>query len=247
MSERLSGKVAIVTGAAAGIGQAIAEAFVKEGAKVVVTADHNVDGGQKVASKLGDAGLFVQQNVVKEDDWKKVISAAEDNFGKVDIVVNNAGIGGKNGPVEDLSLADWQQVIDVNLTGNFLGVKYGIQAMKKNGGAGSIINISSIAGLRGLPMAAAYSSSKGGTRLLTKAAALSAAHEGLKVRINSVHPGWVDTAIIPDEVRDSVVKTIPIGEMGQPSDIANICVFLGSDESKYATGAEFTIDGGQNA
>ncbi|HAT54945.1 MAG TPA: 3-beta hydroxysteroid dehydrogenase [Lactobacillus sp.] len=247
MSNRLTGKVAIVTGAAAGIGRAIAESFAKEGAKVVVTADHNVEGGQKVADELGDAGLFVQQNVAQESEWQKVVAATKEKFGKVDIVVNNAGIGGANGPVENMSLEDWQRVIDVNLTGNFLGVKYGINAMKENGGVGSIINISSVAGLRGLPMAAPYSASKGGSRLLTKAAALSVAQEGLKIRINSVHPGWVDTAIIPEEVRDAVTKTIPMGHMGEPNDIANVCVFLASDESKYATGAEFVLDGGQNA
>ncbi|GKT02889.1 glucose 1-dehydrogenase [Furfurilactobacillus sp. WILCCON 0119] len=247
MSNRLAGKVAIVTGAAAGIGKAIAEAFVKEGGQVVVTADHNVDGGQAVASSLGDAGLFVQQNVAEEADWQKVIDATKEKFGHVDVVVNNAGIGGANGFVEDFSLADWQKVIDINLTGNFLGVKYGMKAMKENGGKGSIINVSSVAGLRGLPTAAPYSASKGGTRLLTKAAALSATQEGLNIRVNSVHPGWVDTAIIPDAMREAVTKTIPMGHMGQPEDIANMCVFLASDESAYATGAEFVLDGGQNA
>lgn len=247
MSNRLDGKVAIVTGAAAGIGKAIAEGFVREGAKVVVTADHNVDGGTAVAESLGDAGLFVQQNVAEEADWQKVIDDTTDKFGHVDIVVNNAGIGGRNGSIEDFSLEDWQKVIDVNLTGNFLGVKHGINAMKANGGKGSIINVSSVAGLRGLPMAAPYSASKGGSRLLTKAAALSVANEGLAIRINSVHPGWVDTAIIPEQVRDAVTKTIPMGHMGQPEDIANMCIFLASDESAYATGAEFVVDGGQNA
>lgn len=247
MSNRLNGKVAIVTGAAAGIGRAIAEGFVREGAKVVVTADHNVTGGQAVAESLGDAGLFIQQNVASEADWDKVIAETEATFGPLDVLVNNAGIGGTNGPVESLSLADWQKVIDVNLTGNFLGVKAAINAMKKNGGKGSIVNVSSVAGLRGLPMAAPYSASKGGSRLLTKAAALSVAQEGLQIRINSVHPGWVDTAIIPEAMREAVVQTIPVGHMGQPEDIANMAIFLASDESVYATGAEFVMDGGQNA
>jgi len=249
MSDRLKGKVAIITGGVAGIGLGVAECYVREGAKVVLTANHNVDGGRAAVAKFGDdVSLFVQQDVANEDDWKKVIDATIAKFGKLDILVNNAGIGGVNGALEDLSLEDWQKVIDINLTANFLGEKAAINAMKKtNDAKGSIVNVSSVAGLVGLPMAPAYSASKGGSRMLTHATALSLASRGIDIRVNSVHPGWIDTAIIPEAAREQIVKTIPVGHMGEPHDIGEICVYLGSDESKFANGAEFTVDGGQRA
>ncbi|KRN01981.1 3-oxoacyl-ACP reductase [Levilactobacillus senmaizukei DSM 21775 = NBRC 103853] len=249
MSDRLKGKVAIITGGVAGIGLGVAECYVREGAKVVLTANHNVDGGRAAVAKFGDdVSLFVQQDVANEDDWKKVIDATIAKFGKLDILVNNAGIGGVNGALEDLSLEDWQKVIDINLTANFLGEKAAINAMKKtNDAKGSIVNVSSVAGLVGLPMAPAYSASKGGSRMLTHATALSLASRGIDIRVNSVHPGWIDTAIIPETAREQIVKTIPVGHMGEPHDIGEICVYLGSDESKFANGAEFTVDGGQRA
>jgi len=249
MSDRLKGKVAIITGGVAGIGLGVAECYVREGAKVVLTANHNVDGGHAAVAKFGDdVSLFVQQDVANEDDWKKVIDATIAKFGKLDIFVNNAGIGGVNGALEDLSLEDWQKVIDINLTANFLGEKAAINAMKKtNDAKGSIVNVSSVAGLVGLPMAPAYSASKGGSRMLTHATALSLASRGIDIRVNSVHPGWIDTAIIPEAAREQIVKTIPVGHMGEPHDIGEICVYLGSDESKFANGAEFTVDGGQRA
>ncbi|MFC6273980.1 glucose 1-dehydrogenase [Levilactobacillus tangyuanensis] len=249
MSDRLKGKVAIITGGVAGIGLGVAECYVREGAKVVLTANHNVDGGHAAVAKFGDdVSLFVQQDVANEDDWKKVIDATIAKFGKLDILVNNAGIGGVNGALEDLSLEDWQKVIDINLTANFLGEKAAINAMKKtNDAKGSIVNVSSVAGLVGLPMAPAYSASKGGSRMLTHATALSLASRGIDIRVNSVHPGWIDTAIIPEAAREQIVKTIPVGHMGEPHDIGEICVYLGSDESKFANGAEFTVDGGQRA
>ncbi|PWG00208.1 glucose 1-dehydrogenase [Levilactobacillus bambusae] len=249
MTNRLKDKVAVITGGVAGIGLGIAECYVAEGAKVVLTANHNVEGGQDAVNKFGeDNALFVQQDVSKEDDWKKVMDATIAKFGKLDIMVNNAGIGGQSGPIEDLSLEDWQKVIDINLTGNFLGEKFAIKTMKAhNDSKGSIINISSVAGLIGLPSVPEYSASKGGTRLLTHATALNLAQRHIDIRVNSVHPGWIDTAIIPDNMREAVVKTIPVGHMGEPKDIGEVCVFLGSDESKFADGAEFTIDGAQRA
>lgn len=249
MADRLKGKVAIITGGVAGIGLGVAECYVREGAKVVVTANHNVDGGHAAVAKFGeDVSLFVQQDVASEADWQKVMDATIEKFGRVDILVNNAGIGGINGPIEDLPLADWQKVIDVNLTANFLGEKAAINAMKQTADAkGSIINVSSVAGLVGLPMAPAYSASKGGSRLLTHATALSLAHRGIDIRVNSVHPGWIDTAIVPEAARKQIVASIPVGHMGEPEDIGEICVYLGSDESKFANGAEFTVDGGQRA
>jgi len=249
MSDRLKGKVAIITGGVAGIGLGIAACYVREGAKVVMTANHNVDGGAAAVKRFGDdVSLFVQQDVAKEADWQKVIDATIAKFGKLDILVNNAGIGGMSKAIEDMPLADWQQVIDVNLTANFLGEKAAINAMKStNDAKGSIINVSSVAGMVGLPMAPAYSASKGGTRLLTHATALNLAQRRINIRVNSVHPGWIDTAIVPAAAKEQLTKTIPVGHMGDPEDIGEVCVYLGSDESKFANGAEFTVDGGQRA
>ena len=183
--DRLKDKVAIITGGVAGIGLGIAECYVREGAKVVLTANHNVEGGKQAVDRFGDdQSLFVQQDVADEKSWQDTVQKAIAKFGKVDIVVNNAGVGGKNGPLDELTMEEWQQVIDVNLTGTFLGEKYGIKAMKKySGGKGSIINISSVAGLVGLPLSPAYSASKGGSRLLTHATALSLAQQKLNIRV----------------------------------------------------------------
>lgn len=249
MTDRLKGKVAIITGGVAGIGLGIAECYVREGANVVLTANHNVEGGHQAVAKFGDdRALFVQQDVAQEADWQRVIDQTKAKFGKLDILVNNAGIGGDGKPLEDKPLADWQKVIDINLTGNFLGMKAAINAMKEtNHATGSIINVSSVAGLVGLPMAPDYSASKGGTRMLTRATAASLARRGINIRVNSVHPGWIDTNIIPDDARDQILTTIPAGHLGEPHDIGEICVYLGSDESKYAIGGEFTVDGGIRA
>ncbi len=247
--DRLKGKVAIITGGVAGIGLGIAECYVREGANVVLTANHNVEGGQQAVAKFGDdRALFVQQDVSKEADWQAVIAATIKKFGKLDILVNNAGVGGVNDAIEDISLSDWNWLMDINLTGNFLGEKYAINAMKKyNNATGSIINISSVAGLVGLPLAPAYSASKGGTRLLTHATALSLAARKINIRVNSVHPGWIATNIVPKEYEEQIVSTIPAGHMGEPQDIGEICVYLGNDESKFTNGAEFVVDGGQRA
>jgi 3alpha(or 20beta)-hydroxysteroid dehydrogenase len=249
MADRLKGKVAIITGGVAGIGLGIAECYIREGANIVITANHNVDGGKKAVEKFGsDRALFVQQNVADEADWQRVIKETIAKFGKLDILVNNAGVGGGGQPIEDMDLAAWQNTININLTGNFLGVKAAINAMKEtNGGNGSIINVSSVAGLVGLPMAPDYSASKGGTRMFTHAVALSLAQRKINIRVNSVHPGWIDTNIVPKEAKEMIIKTIPAGHLGEPSDIGEICVYLGSEESKYANGAEFTVDGGVRA
>lgn len=249
MAKRLDHKVAIITGSASGIGSGIAKCFVREGAKVIITANHNVSGGQNLATELGaDNALFVQQNVANVSDWEKVIQETINHFGKLDILVNNAGITGKLTPIEDEPLEDWQNVIDVNLTGNFLGIQAGIRAMKAtNESHGSIINISSDASLVGFPFAPAYSPSKGGTRLLTHSAALSLAHRGIDIRVNSVHPGWIDTPMVPKDIYEQIIPEIPMGRLGTPQDIGELCVYLASDESKYATGSEFVIDGGIRA
>lgn len=249
MTDRLSGKVAIITGGVAGIGLGIAECYIREGAKVVLTANHNVEAGEAAVKKFGaDNALFVQQDVATEADWQKVMDQTIAKFKHLDILVNNAGVGGAGVNIEDESLEDWQRTVDINLTGNFLGMKAAIKAMKDtNDAKGSIINVSSVAGLVGLPLAPDYSATKGGTRLLSRATAASLARRGLNIRVNSVHPGWIDTAIVPEAAKPQILPTIPAGHMGEPKDIGEICVYLGSDESKYAIGAEFTVDGGVRA
>ncbi|MFT8916496.1 MAG: glucose 1-dehydrogenase [Oenococcus sp.] len=240
MVDRLKGKVAIITGGNGGIGEAIAADFIAEGAKVVITG-RNGEKGQQAASKLGPDALFIQQDVSKEADWKKVVDSTIEKFGKFDILVNNAGVGGVGKPLAEMSLAEFNWTQSINLSGNFLGVHFAFKQMSE---PGSIVDVSSVAGLRGLPGAADYSASKGGTRLLTKAAALEALQMGKKIRVNSVHPGWIDTDIIPDEMRASVIAMTPMRHLGQPKDIAKLATYLASDESAFTTGAEFVADGG---
>ncbi len=246
---RLDNKVAIITGGSKGIGAATAELFVQEGAKVVITARH-VDEGQALADKLGDAALFIQQDVSKKAEWEKVLKETIDHFGKVNVIVNNAGIGiGLS--VEDTDEEVWNKIIDINLTGTMWGTKLGIEAMKDNGEDNSIINLSSIEGLVGDANAFAYNASKGGVRLLTKSAALHAAKSGYKIRINSVHPGYIETPMVMDQADDQMVDYLvglhPMGRLGQASEIANMILFLASDESSFSTGSEFVADGGYTA
>ncbi|MDN6900307.1 glucose 1-dehydrogenase [Oenococcus sicerae] len=243
MTDRLENKVAIVTGGNAGIGKAIAADFIAEGAKVVITGRNQEKGDQAVQDIAGDI-IFMQQDVSKEADWKKVIDATIDQFGKFDILVNNAGVGGVGKPLAQMSLDEFNWTQSINLAGNFLGIRFALNQMAE---PGSVIDISSVAGLRGLPGAADYSASKGGTRLLSKAAALEALQMGKKIRINSVHPGWIDTEIIPDKMREMAVATTPMRHLGQPKDIAKLVTYLASDESEFTTGSEFTADGGQMA
>ncbi|KRL97412.1 glucose 1-dehydrogenase [Liquorilactobacillus satsumensis] len=249
MTNRLTNKVAIITGSASGIGEGIARCYIREGAKVVLTANHNIVGGTALVKEFGtENALFVQQDVASESDWEKVIAATLTKFGKLSILVNNAGITGQLVPIEDETLEDWQRVLAVNLTGNFLGVRAAIHAMQKSNQAqGSIVNISSDASLVGFPFAPAYSPSKGGTRLLTHSAALSLAHRGINIRVNSVHPGWIDTPMVPQDIYAQIIPEIPLKRLGKPQDVGELCVYLGSDESSYATGAEFVVDGGIRA
>ncbi|AHI24784.1 3-beta hydroxysteroid dehydrogenase [Komagataeibacter xylinus] len=253
---RVSGKVALVTGASRGIGKATALLLAREGAKVVV-ADLKADEGQAVVAEITNAGgeaLFVPLNVAAEDDWKQAMAAIAARFGRLDIAVNNAGIL-YSGSVETTSLADWRRVQSVNLDGVFLGTRYAVEAMKPHGG-GSIINLSSIEGLVGDPTLAAYNASKGGVRLFTKSAALHCAKQGYKIRVNSIHPGYIWTPMVqgftketPDQAaaRQKLVDLHPLGHLGEPDDIAYGIVFLASDESKFMTGSELVIDGGYTA
>jgi 3(or 17)beta-hydroxysteroid dehydrogenase len=246
---RLNEKIAIVTGGASGLGAGIAQRFIEEGALTVIT-DINPEG-ETVAKRLG--AEFLIQDVSAERSWVETIDEVVSRFGRLDILVNNAGIFSSS-PVDETQLEDWQRVMDVNLTGVFLGCKHAVRAMKKNTGStrGSIVNLSSVVGLRGQLGGAAYGASKGGVRLLTKTVALENA--AISIRCNSIHPGIIDTPIMdpifaavddPAALRRQIEQNLPIGYMGDPArDIGNMAVFLAADESIYITGTEMVVDGG---
>ncbi len=255
---QVKGKVALVTGAASGIGKATALTLAREGASVMVT-DVDGDGAHGVAREIADFGgkaQALQQDTTDESGWQEVIAATLMAFGKLDVLVNNAGIA-ISGSIETFSLDDWRRQCAVNIDGVFLGVKHAIPAMRDSGG-GSIINLSSIAGLRGNRSGlAGYSATKGAVRLFTKCAALEFAAD--KIRVNSVHPGIIETpiwdAILPTgeqgrnrgDLNQRAVQTVPNGVLGQPQDIANGILFLASDASAYMSGSELVIDAGVTA
>ena len=251
---RVIGKVAIVTGAASGLGRAIASLLAKEGAKVTLT-DINEVNGRKVAEEIGRGGgeaLFMRHDVTNERDWGEVIRATLERFEKLDILVNNAGVILFKS-IEDTPLDEWRWLTSINLDGVFLGTKYAIGTMKRCGG-GSIVNMSSVAGMIGTLDASAYHASKGGVRLFTKAAALECSKAGYNynIRVNSVHPGVIETPMLEDMLKDEdkrkvALSWLPIGRFGEPNDIAYGVLYLASDESKHVTGAELVIDGGWTA
>jgi len=252
--DRVKGKVAIVTGAAGGLGSVEASLLAKEGASVVVT-DIDEASIEKVAETINGRGgraLFLKHDVTREADWGRVIGTTLDAFGRLDVLVNNAGVIIYK-KIEDTSLAEWRWLMSVNLDGVFLGTKFAIGAMKKTG-AGSIINIASTAGLIGNPDASAYHASKGGVRLFTKAAAIecSKAGYGYNIRVNSIYPGVINTAMADALKQDenkynSALSWHPIGHFGEPEDVAYGVLYLASDESKFLTGSELVIDGGWTA
>jgi len=235
---RVDGKVVLISGGARGMGAAHAEALVSEGARVVI-GDVLDDAGRKVAEKLGDAGCFVHLDVTDADQWDAAVDATLTRFGRLDALVNNAGIV-KIGPLRGSSVADWQHVIDVNLTGAYLGMRAVVESMITAGG-GSIINISSVEGLAGSAHLHAYVAAKFGLRGITKSTAVELAPHG--IRVNSIHPGLVLTPMSKG-VTDDFMAPIPMRRGAAPSEISTFVVFLVSDESTYATGAEFVIDGG---
>jgi 3(or 17)beta-hydroxysteroid dehydrogenase len=257
---RVQDKVAIVTGAALGIGAATARLLAREGARVVLT-DLREKEGEAVAAAIratGAEAVFLAQDVTDEAAWEAVMAATLGRFGRLDVLVNNAGVAGKGGPPDEQTLEDWRRLMAVNLDGVFLGTKHAIRAMKANRPrpGGSIVNLSSILGLVGGTRNGAYVASKGAERLYTKSAALACAREGSGVRVNSVHPGYIETTLVeesfaqnedPAELRRRTEALHPLGHLGEPEDIAFGILYLASDEAKFVTGSELVIDGGYTA
>ncbi|MGW6729682.1 glucose 1-dehydrogenase [Nocardia sp. NPDC055029] len=240
---RVNERVAIVTGAARGMGAAHARALVREGARVLLT-DVLEDEGHRVAEELGDRALFVTHDVARPTHWQRVVTTAEQEFGNVDILVNNAGLGFA-APLEATTEADFRRVVDVNQVGQFLGMKAVLESMTRAGG-GSIINVSSIAGLVGEPYSIAYTASKFAVTGMTKVAAKELGPKG--IRVNSVHPGVIDTAMIRTPGSEAVVAAAAaatsLGRIGQPEDVSGMILFLASDESSFVSGSTFVVDGG---
>jgi NAD(P)-dependent dehydrogenase (short-subunit alcohol dehydrogenase family) len=254
--DRLLNKITMITGAASGIGKATALRFYEEGAFVLVT-DINDGDGERLAAQLPGRSRYRHLDVSKEDEWKSVFSMLDEAYGRLDVLVNNAGIDGSTqtvGPFdpEGFSLESWHHVHAVNADGVALGCKYAIRLMKKNL-RGSIVNISSRSGMVGIPRAAAYASSKASVRNHTKSVALYCAEKRYNIRCNSIHPGAIltpmwDPFFGKDHQRAyhirKFAKRIPLGRMGTPLDVANAVLYLASDESEYVTGIELTVDGG---
>lgn len=252
---RLDGKIAIVTGAAAGIGEATARRFAAEGARVLLT-DISEEGAH-VAASIGERALFAQQDVTDEPRWDAIIALVLETWGRLDILVNNAGIS-MFGSVTDLTYAQWKRCITVDLDSVFLGTRAAIPAMRRSGG-GSIINMSSMAGITGQRNLPAYCAAKGGVRFFSKAVAIDCADAGDNIRVNSVHPGIIDTPIFKATSDDQrrvaagpkpldagmLAKMFtPMKRPGQADDIAAACAYLASDDAAYVTGTELIVDGG---
>lgn len=242
---RLAGKVAIITGAAAGIGHATAEAFSAEGALVVATDIGPISDGDV-------RWLRLRHDVADEAQWEDVFAAAYRTHGKVDVLVNNAGISATNPcPLSEVTIDDWRRVLSVNLDGTFLGIKHAMRAMAEHGG--SIVNVASVHGFVAAANTGAYSTSKGGVTMLTKVAAVEGARMPHPVRVNSVHPGYVETALVaarfdqrPDR-RGQVEQATPLGRLATPKEVAAAILYLASDEASYVTGSALTVDGGYTA
>ncbi|ANK81322.1 MAG: hypothetical protein TEF_11305 [Rhizobiales bacterium NRL2] len=249
---RLDRKVVWITGAASGLGRESALRCAAEGARLIVT---DLAAPEAVAAGIADAGgeaLALAQDVTVEGRWDEVADEAEKAFGGFDVLVNNAGLG-ENRPLAETTLTQWRRVQSVNLDSVFLGTRLAFRRMRPGG---SVINISSILGLVGNAGTAAYCASKGGVRLLSKSAAVDAAQAGLTIRVNSIHPGYIETPMVvdavnkrpePDQVMAYIASRHPVGHLGEPADIAHAVVYLASDESRFVTGAEMVVDGGYTA
>jgi 3(or 17)beta-hydroxysteroid dehydrogenase len=252
---RVAGKVCMVTGASLGLGQASARMLAREGAKVVLT-DLREAEGHALSDEINNSGgeaVFIRHDVAQDGDWSGVMATTLQRFGRLDVLVNNAGVALAGG-VEETTLERWRWLMSINLDGVFLGTRHAVAAMKAGGG--SIINLSSIEGLIGDPNLAAYNASKGGVRLFTKSVALDCARRGYRIRVNSIHPGYIVTPMVEGYLdaqadagaaRKAIAALHPLGHLGEPDDIAYGIVYLASDESKFMTGSELVIDGGYTA
>jgi 3alpha(or 20beta)-hydroxysteroid dehydrogenase len=246
---RLEGKVALISGAARGLGQAAARLFEAEGAKVVI-GDLRDAEGEAAAKEIGAGAIFQHLDVTSEQDWAAAVAATTGAFGRLDVLLNNAGIA-EAAPLAEMTLESWRRVIDVNQTGVFLGMRAVIDAMTDSGG-GSIVNVSSIDGMIGMDGIISYVASKWAVRGMTKTAARELAQRG--IRVNSIHPGFVPTQLAIEEesllepiqglIRAHAERLAPMGRAGKPEEIARLALFLASDESSYSTGSEFVADGG---
>jgi len=266
-SQRLKGRVALVSGGLRGIGLACVERFLAEGAEVVLTdlSASDSDDVTTAMARLGQAASYVRANVTSEDDWHRVLAAVTERHGKLHVLVNNAGID-LTGPVATTSLDDWRKIMSINVDGVFLGVRTFVPLMEQSGGevkgGASIINVSSIMGLVGLSEVSGYNASKGAVRLFTKSIALEFAEKRMPIRANSLHPGFVVTPLLREgfqrwvdkgvaektqDLVDMMASKTPIGRLADPKELAGAAFFLASSDSSYMTGAELVIDGGWTA
>ncbi|MGB0361908.1 MAG: glucose 1-dehydrogenase [bacterium] len=247
---RLEGKTALVTGAASGIGLQTSIRLAEEGARVMMT-DINLEKVRQQAEKIDANATFLKLDITEEEEWISVLDETVKRFDRLDILVNSAGMV-LIADVEQITLEDWRKVHAVNLDGTFLGCKHGVRVMKEFG-AGSIINLSSVSGMIGGFNLAAYNSSKGAVRMLTKSVALHCVRAGYGIRCNSIHPTFIETPMLesmirdspdPEKARQTLVRQVPLRRIGKPDDVANMIVYLASDESTFVTGTEMVIDGG---
>ncbi|WP_370305083.1 glucose 1-dehydrogenase [Sinimarinibacterium flocculans] len=251
---RMQDKRCLVTGAARGIGLAVCERLIEEGARVMI-ADIDTAAGEAQAQRLGERAVFQRLDVTRDAEWDAALDAIERRWGGVDVLVNNAGIA-LMGDIESTTPEQWQRTLDVNLTAVMLGTRKAVARMKGRGG--SIVNLASIEGLIGEPMALAYNAAKGGVRLFSKSAAIHCARAGYGIRINCICPGFIDTEMVRGAVgglgaeaagqfQQALMARVPMGRLGQPREIANAVLFAASDEASFMTGADLVVDGGHTA
>jgi len=255
MAGRMAGKVALLTGGASGLALASAKLMVAEGAKVVIS-DRQKDKGAEAAAEIGHGTLFLEQDVTSETRWAEVVDEVVRRHGKLNVLLNSAGVAAPDGSIEDVSLADFRRVMAINAEGTFLGCKNAVRVMKVNKEPCSIINISSVAGLVSGWSMTSYSSSKAAVRLMTKSVALHCARAGYDIRCNSVHPAFIDTPMVQELIDSSsdrdraaqrLRRQVPLGRIGEPNDIGYMVIYLASDESRFVTAAEMVVDGGCTA